>query len=471
MIAVIALFALVGLGLDAMFEPVEAPAEKLVSDRHVERGTFCPPPVGDSIRTQAAIATASGAGVPIDFQDASLTTSDEPPQPKSSTVREGAFLLHNSDSSALTTIGFGDRPIAGALHSWSSPATGAGAALCSERPSGTWYFPVGTSELRFGERLLLFNPYPDEGVAQVTFYNETGAFTPASLTDVAVPSGGWEEVSVNEFVKTEKLLSARVETVRGRLIAWRVIFAKPEEGAKGASFTLGAPESAPTWYFPHGLVGGGATQKFTIINPTDEEADVSIQTFSSSLDFEKAVDLTEVRLEPQTSREINLASADPIIDGEGPAHLSATVSTCRPTNPDCEGGTPIIVERSLEVESGIYEGISAEVGVTETGSRWLVPPVANTSKDDSLGLFNPGRDAARIDVTLYTLNGPQKPGALTGLSVEPGRRLEKSLDEYSKFGPFYAVVESSAPIAVERLARSVGGGDVVDVMGRVLSAD
>ena len=474
LVAAIALVALLGLALEAVSGPIEVFDEVPVGDRHVERGTFCPPPIGQPVKAQAAIATASGASVPIDFQDASTSATGEPAPPKSSTVAEGAFLLHNSDESALTTIGFGDRPIAGALNSWEKPAQGAGAGLCSERPSDTWWFPVGTSELRFGEQLLLFNPYPDEAVAQITFFDETGANTPGSLTDVAVPSGGWTTVSVNQFVKTEKLLSARVQSTRGRVIAWRAVFQKPEEQAKGVTFTLGAPQASPTWYFPHGLLGGEASQKFTIVNPSQEEATVSITTFSSAIEFRQAVDLTEIRLEPETSRQIDLASAGPLIDDdEAPAHLSATVTTCRQTNPseDCRGGVPIVVERSIGVESGVYEGVATEVGASQLGSRWMLPPVAHTATDDSLALFNAGRETAEVEVTLVTLEGRESPPSLASLKLDPGRRLEKSLDEYSELAPFFAVVESTSPIVAERMARSVTGADLTDSMGRVLGSE
>ena len=472
LVLAIAVVAALGLGADALSDSVSPPEETVVSDRHVERGTFCPPPVSEILKAQNAVATASETGVPIDYQDAARAAEAEPATPKSSTVAPGAFLLHNSEETALTAIGFGDRPIAGALQSWSAPAEGAGAALCSERPSNTWYFPAGSSELRFDERLLLFNPYPDEAVARVTLFTPTVARNPTSLSDVAVPSGGWTEVEVNEFVNTQKLLSARVETQRGRLIAWRVLFQKPEGGPFGASFTLGAPEASDTWYFPHGLIGDGASETLTILNPTEEEATVTIQTFSADLAFRRPDDLNEIRLEPGTSREINLARAGPSFKGNAEsAHFSATVTTCplgagREEICPASEQVPIVVERSLSVESGPFEGVSSEIGTPVLGDRLLLPPPAQNAGEDLLALFNGGTEPVDVQVKLLTLKGPETPTPLTNLRVEPGRRVERSLDDFAELGPFFAVVTSSGPLTAERIARSVSGGDLVDVMGR-----
>lgn len=461
LVVAIAVLAVLGVGLDALSDPVEDAPPVATSDPHVERGTFCPPPGGQSEKSQVSVTTVSGAEATIDFQDASVAADIDLPDPKTSQIKPGAFLLHTSDDAALTTIGYGDRPVAGGIQAWSGPVEGAGAALCSARPSDTWYFPAGSSELRFDERLLLYNPYPDEAVARVTFFTPSGLIARTSLNDVAVPSGGWEEIAVNEFVNTQKVLSARVSSVRGRVIAWRALFQRPEGEPRGAGFTLGAPEASDMWFFPHGLLGGGASEKITIINPSDDEANVTIQVFSDKLNFDNPDELNQIRLEPQTSQEISLSSATPIFKGDvDAASLSATVMS--------NGAVPVVVERTLEIESGPFEGVATEVGATELARRWMLPPAAKTAGEDSLGLFNPGGNSATVDVELYTLEGSETPKTLTGLKVKSRGRLQKSLTEFKDLGPFFAVVESDVPLAAERLVHSSASSDLADVMGHPL---
>ena len=458
LVAAIAVLGGLAAGTEALSDPVTAPPAPEAEARHVERATFCPPPAGgQGTDAQAAVTTASGAGVPIDFEDAATSGDVSPPPPKPSEVADEAFLLHEGAGTALNAVGYGDRAIAGAIQTWPGPVEGAGAALCYESPSQTWYLPAGSSELGFDERILLYNPFSDEAVARVTFFTPTGERAKANLNDVAVPSASWTEVKVNQFISTQEVLSAAVEAVRGRLIAWRVLFAKPEDEIRGATFSLGAPAGSDRWYFPHGLLGDDAEETLTILNPTDEEVVVAITIFSADVGL-GAAELTDIRLEPQTSRAISLAKAK-LKPGVDVAHLSAVVTA--------EKGTSIIVERSLVLDEGVpLEGRSNEVGATKAGTHWLLPPLGKRVSEDSLVILNAGRGTVHADVTLYTFKGAKTPKTLTDMRIRSARRLEKSLTEFSDDGPFYALVTSDRPITVERMGYSRSGEDLVDVMGR-----
>lgn len=460
LVVVGAIVALAGVGLvtESLSDPVTAPQEEAAAARHVERATFCPPSVDEEgAEMRVAVATAPGTKAPIDFQEALSEDDATPPPPDPSSIDARSLLLHDGGEAALSAIGYGARPVGGSLQEWAKPTEGAGAALCSARPSETWYFPVGSSELGYDERILLYNPYPDEAVARLTLYSPTGATSKAGLNDVAVPSGAWTEIELNQFMRTQKLVSAQVDSVRGRLVAWRVLFSEPENGPTGVTFSLGAPETSDTWFFPHGLLGDQSDQTLTILNPTDEEVDAAITIFSADVGLGEA-DLTDIRLEPQTSRTISFEglTVKPSVDV---AHLSTVVQA--------ETGAEIVVERSLSVDEGdLLEGVSNEVGASTAGTRWLVPPLGTDVVDDSLAILNATRGPARVDITLYTSKGARRPPALTGLKIDSARRMERSLEDYAEDEPFYAVVSSDRPVFVERLGYSTTGNDLVDVMGR-----
>ena len=454
--AIVALAAL-GLATESLSDPVSAPEEVRSEARYVERATFCPPDVdAEGSQMKIAVATATGTQTPIDYQDAPAEDDVTPPPPDATSLDAGSFLVHNGGDAPISAVGYGARPVAGAIHEWQEPTEGAGAALCSARPSDTWYFPVGSSELGFDERILLYNPFPDEAVARITLLSPTGATNKAGLNDIAVPAGSWTEVELNEFLRTQKLVSARVDAVRGRLVAWRAFFAKPENGPRGATLTLGAPEVSDTWFFPQGLMGDQSEETLTILNPSDEEVVAAVTIFSADVGLGEA-DLTDIRLEPQTARTVSLAGAvvEPKVDV---AHLSTVVMA--------EEGAEIVVERSLSVDEGeAFEGVSNEVGSPQPGTRWLVPPVGTRVADDSLVILNASRGAARVDVTLYTLEGTRQPADLADLRISSARRVELSLDDYEEDEPFYALVVSDRPVTVERLGYSTSGDDIADVMG------
>lgn len=457
----ILLIALMGFGAEAISDPVAAPVAEVTSARHVERGTFCPPPVDEEgTQTSAGIATTSGAGVPIDFEDARTSTEPSPPPPKNAQVKEGAFLLHNGAGAAFGAVAFGAKPVGGAIQSWSAPAEGAGATLCSDGPSDTWYFPAGSSELGFDERILLYNPFPDEAVARVTFFTPTGPRSKASLDDVAVPSGGWTEIEVNKFMNTQKVLSTEVSSVRGRLIAWKALFAKPEGGTRGVSFTRGAPEGSPEWFFPQGFLGDGAEQTLSILNPTEEEVTVRLTPFSRDVRLGN-VEKSEIQLEPETSRDVNLEDLELQLD---PAVTLANVSIVVTST----HGTPIVVERSLTVEEGVG-GRMSELGITEPATRWFLPPLAKSASADELVFLNSGQKTAHLEASVVTFKGTESPKALAKMEITNAGRLEKSLSDLSVDGPFFVVVTSDRPITVERQAQV--GPDLADVMGHPVSSD
>ena len=452
----ILLIAVLGFGAEAISDPVAAPAPEITSARHIERGTFCPPPVDEEgTQTRSGIATVGGAGVPIDFEDARTVDEAEAPPPKNAQVKEGAFLLHNGGGAAFNAVAFGARPVGGAIQSWTDPTEGAGATHCADGPSDTWYFPAGSSELGYDERILLYNPFPDEAVARLTFFTPTGPRSKASLDDVAVPSGGWTELEVNKFMNTQKVLSTEVDAVRGRLIAWKVLFAEPEDGTRGASFTLGAPEASPEWFFPQGFLGDGATEILSILNPSEEEVTVTITPFSRDVELGN-VEKSEIQLEPETSRDVPLRDLELELDPEvSLAHVSIAVTSA--------GGTPVIVERSLTVHEGA-DGRMSEVGITTPSTRWMLPPLAKSASADELVFLNPGQKTARVDASVMTLKGTESPKVLSNMEVTNAGRLEKSLSDLSVEGPFYVVVDSNRPITVERQAQV--GSDLADVMGR-----
>jgi hypothetical protein len=458
--------AAVGLGLEQLGDPVEVGSAPSAARRHVERAAFCPPAIEDpEVRGTVAVAASSRAAIPIAFEevrpDTEASPSPSPSPPASQEVDAGAFVAEDVPSgAALNAIGFGGHPVAGVSDATRSPVAGVGGARCSESPSSAWYFPFGSSELGFDERLLLYNPFPDEAVARISFFTPVGERSPGSLADVAVPSEGFEEVRVNEFVSTQKGLSASVEAARGRLIAWRLLFARPEGGTRGVSMTLGAAEPSPTWYFPDGFVGQGVDETFSVLNPSDDEATVNVSLIAEDRRIRVPEELFEIPVEPGTSQTVSLDEVAPA-SGSGSARVSAVVAA--------SNGVDIVVERSLSLETLGYEGVSAEVGLVQPSLRWALPPTTGAPTTDGIAVLNPSNEAARVDVTLLTENGEKRPDVLTDVKIAPGLRSQIDLERWSQEEPVFAMLDSNIPVLAERLAYSASASDIADAMGRALT--
>jgi hypothetical protein len=357
-------------------------------------------------------------------------------------------------------VGYGAPLMAGAIGDFTAPADGATGARCPTSTSDVWYFPFGTSDLKFNERILLYNPFPDEAVARVVFSDQAGERAKAALDDVAVPAGGTAEVRVNEFIGTQAFLAARVEAVRGRFVAWRVIFHGPEDGPRGVSMTLGASRAADTWFFADSVVGFGVDQTFSIINPTDEEAVVGVGLVTGKKVMAPPEDLTEIKIARHSAEFVKL-NGIPGLSDDVPSHASAVVAS---TN-----GVDIVVERRIEAETGEYEGIATEVGAFEPANAWMIPPPVPSPMNDWVSIMNPTNKVANVDIALRTRDGAKTPKALSAIKIRPGLRAQVSIAEFSSKGPTVALVTSDRPIVAERSGRSLT--DTGDVLGTPVDDD
>jgi len=436
--------ALAGIGLlvQAAGETVASPEpEPLSGGAFLERSVFCPPKPS----TEGAAMTAVGAT----HEEVDLTVSYEP-SGEMEDVQSGGIATRQSDEEGLTAVGFG-APLSGGAIGAYEIAGGSTGALCSSKTSDTWYFPFGTSDLGYNEYILLYNPFPDEAVARIVFADNAGERAKPALDDIAVPAGSTTEVPINEFIGTQPFVATRVEAVRGRFVAWRVIFHKPENGPRGVSMTLGAPEAAPTWFFPEGVVGSGAGESIGIINPTDEEAVVSVTLVTGDRVI-AAPDLTEVKVARRTAEVIRL-DLIPRLSTQELTHASAVVSSAN--------GVEIAAERKISSEIGTLEGISTETGSITTATDWLIPPPVPGPQTDTVSILNPTNKTATLSIALQTTEGTKRPKSLSAIKVGAGLRKQVPIGAYGN--TTVAIVKSNEPVVAERSGRSAV--DIGDAFG------
>ena len=338
-----------------------------------------------------------------------------------------------------------------------APVVGEAAARCSDRASSHWYFAAGASTLGVDQRLLIYNPFPDEAVVRVSFLTEAGVETKGNLADVPVPSKSTTQVRINEFIRLERTLAVRIDSKRGRVVAWRLLYDDPDGGPTGAQMSLGAAAPSETWFFPDGAVGEGVDERIALMNPTDEEATVTISLHGAGGDIVQPEELVGVEVPAGTARQIvlndMLGKAEREVGG-----VSAIVQT---TN-----GVKIVAERSIRYNTTAVSGSSAEVGAPVLSTSWFLPAATLNPSTDTVVVMNPGSAPATIGLELmFEGKAPVSPGALQGRELEPGGRLKIGIGEWTALETALVRLTSTSPVVAERFSYSQVPDDVGAVIG------
>lgn len=411
----------------------------------VERAVYCPPALMED-DSEARFSVAAGErGATVGLQPSDQEELELPP---------GRMLVDTpAEGSAVDVVGFGTPVEATAFQR--TPG-GAGATGCSSIAGTRWYFAAGSSALGYDERILVYNPFPEESVVRLSFFTPTGAKVKANLSDIPVRAGTTREISVNEFITLQDELAASVTAVRGRVVAWRMLVADPKEGTSGTELSLGTTGTSPTWYFPAGGAGSEVNEEISLLNPSaTEEASITISltTNEGSLQPQKLVEIT---VPPASSKRVPLFESAPDRLGSV-TDVSALVTS--------SNGVEVIAERTTAYK-GEDAGLASEIGATQTARGWLLGPAALAPRNDRISVMNPGSRDATVDVTLMFEDAdPRSPEALQDVVVGAGLRREIALDRWTNGRAAWALIDSDAPVVTERTALDRDAGDPAAVMG------
>ena len=446
----IAIALAAGLGLDLASGGTAEPESDLrpASELFDTRAAFCPPRLDQGSLT-LAIAPDPGAATQVGIEPVNEELIEMPAD---------RTRLQRVGDRPLDVVGYGRRVHATALLSSEKPATGAGAAHCPRAVSARWYFPQGSTKLGYDERILIRNPFSDQATVAIKLYTSAGTIERANLNSIDVPAGESRVVQLNNFVTPKTEIGASVTAERGRVVAWRALFASPEDRPSGVQFDLGAAAPALNWYMPEGAVETGVQEEISLINPNRREAILTVSLATATRPFQPPK-LVEVRVPPSSLRTIDL----PSVASRGGDGLGSAGVVVRSTN-----GVTVVAERTVWY-AGARTGVSSEIGSAEAGPDWVVGPAAVTTSSDSVVILNPNAQRATVSVTLLPQDGAAlRPARLRALRIKPNTRLRVFLDEFTGGNTYAIVVSSDLAVVPERVAVS-GNGDVSTVMGETFT--
>ena len=321
---------------------------------------------------------------------------------------------------------------------------GTDVAPCASAASDTWHLANGTTARDASQRLVLFNPFPDDAVVDLSFSTDEGRDEPASLQGLPVPAGATEIVELTEVVRRRDVTATSVVARRGRLVVDRVQSFDGEAGRSGVSLMLAAPAPAEVWAFGEGYYVDGLTERWHLYNPTEREAIASLEITPDDGVLPEPVDLT---IPPRGQVTVEAAEVARVPAGVG--HRS----TVRSLN-----GVPVVAERSIDARppSG-REGWTSSLGSPTTARRWLLPYGAVTEDvDEWLVVANPGAEAVTVDVAGLAGGRSLAIDGLDAVELGPADRKAIKLRPRIERAPLPLVIEATGPIVVERELYQIG---------------
>jgi hypothetical protein len=423
--AAILAVGVIGAAIDAIADDVTQGGQVDVGpDRFESMTRLCPPATGAS----GALWVTSGeepARVALEPQDREATP-----------LAERSLLRTAAQPNAVDVVGYDATVSASATFAFEGE--GAGATACGAEPSEQWFFGQGSTSNEFDQRIVLYNPFPEEASVRINLYTDEGRRSPASLTDIAVSANGRKIVSFLEDTDpTLGRVGAEVVASRGRIVAWRETIVTADELPNGTEFSLGATAPATRWYFPTGAWGAETVTNINVLNPSDAEASLKVQLATED---EILPSLEQVVIPPDSTGLLDL---ERVFRGDNiPPSFSVTITST----------VPVVAERTIG-STGEQPGRSSEVGAAGPALEWTLAPVGVGSTADRLTVLNPNKQGVELQVTLVRAEGPPlQPDGLQQ-KVRGGRILTLPLERWRDEGPFTAVVSGDGEIVAERSAQ------------------
>ena len=331
-------------------------------------------------------------------------------------------------------------------------------APCATAGSQTWHLAEGATTKTSTMLLGLFNPFPEDAIVDIAFTTDQGIdeeidrqgrVVPADLQGVVVPPRSLVVRNVGDHVRRRETVATSVVARSGRLVVEKLQL-RNDPGQRGLALSLAAPRASTVWHFPEGVAREGVVERFHVYNPTSREARVDLEL---TLD-EGVVEPFEIPV-PPLGRVTLVANEEEAIP-KGVGH-SAIVRTLN--------GVPVVVERSFDATSG-RQGRTSSLGALEPARAWvLAAGVATSGVEEWVVVQNPTRRQARIVVTLLRDGERIVLDRLGGLSLAAGARRGYRVNDAIDVAEGSILVESSAPVVVERALYRVGRVGISSSLG------
>jgi Family of unknown function (DUF5719) len=316
---------------------------------------------------------------------------------------------------------------------------GVSESACATAPSTTWYFADDTTTVDASLSLLVFNPFPDDAVIDLTFATEEGAASPLKLQDYVVPAGTMRVITNDDLPKRNTMLATSL-VARGRVILGR--YQTMKANRRGLVSGLASPQADSQWWFPRGEKGNGRNERIVVYNPGQDQAQVDVAFYPA--------DPSQAVIEPLS---LDLAGGQAsVVDVETIPTVPNGLHSIVVRAPD---DRPVVAERSFEITGGDSSATTGTLGSPLAAPRWWFPAPA-PGGGAILSVLNPTGNP--VNVTVASVG----PGGLTPLKglekVALGAGVVQAFDLGAAGGSAVPIaVDADGAVVAERLVLAPSG--------------
>ena len=307
---------------------------------------------------------------------------------------------------------------------------GHGSAPCANEPSPAWYLADGSTALGSDETLLLFNPFPDEAIINLSIYEEVGRKPPA-FQGIVVAPGSMRAITIGDVVQRKATVSISALATRGRFVMGRyqIFTGGPRRGLVTG---LATPSPGTAWSFANGEKSVKAQERLIVYNPGERDASVVATLYpAAGLPNPSVPDSA-----PSSSVAPDSSAPAPALSGPQaqpipvvvPARGAITIDLA--LDADVVDGRyhvvvtsdqPVVVERALDIahDKG-FVAATGQMGSRIEAPRWYLPVGAPAGSTIELAVSNNG--AVPVTVSVKTV-GPAGEVAVADLpdsAIPPG---------------------------------------------------
>jgi Family of unknown function (DUF5719) len=312
---------------------------------------------------------------------------------------------------------------------------------CARGASTDWYFANGTTLKGAQQYIVLFNPFGDDAIVDLTFVTDDGVQQPDNLQALSVPRRSRITIPVNDAVPRQREVAVHIHARSGRVVAERSqLFdgtaSDGEVERQGIGLSLGAPSPRREWYFPYGTTADGASGQIGVANFGSTSATVEVNVM---LDGGETLGPQSVDVSARGVTTVDVGNRVPA----GTQYAVTVIAR------STEAHSGPVVAEVLESwpSSSASTGVATTLGSTRLAKRWVIAlPSANV--EGVITVVNPGTEPLTASLLVYDAGDTTGPPSEPERSVVANHFAVFDLVELGAGGDHVLVVTSDRPVAV-----------------------
>jgi hypothetical protein len=351
-----------------------------------------------------------------------------------------ADILETAEPSVVVEVMGGQAVVAHALTANDDVAT----EPCARSASGDWYFAAGTTLKGAQQYLVLFDPFGDDAIVDLTFLTDEGVQQPDDYQGLSVPRRSRVTIPVHDAVPRQRNVAIHVHARTGRVVAERSEFfdgtaSEGEIAHRGVGLSAGEQAARNSWQLPHGTTTDGAGTVVGVANfgsrPTTAEIGVLLEGGDGA-----------ATLAPQTVDVPARGVASVEVGTTVPAGTRYSVSVA---SRDAEGEGEPLVAGILETwpDSSESTGVGAAPGSSRLARRWVIA-LPGDDLHGAITVVNPGTAPATAGLLVFEAGDTTGPASAPERAIDAGSIGVFDLDAVGAAGDHVLVVTSDQPVAV-----------------------